>query len=333
MAYPESCFTGLIGIHGTCEPQAAMYWFDDIPGIDLAKLAQVAEAGAPTGEKLGMKLIESAARLMAADVEAIYDGQYKVTNSLVNGCSTCRFTGNYAAGPNNGIVIKNNADSMISQLLVDKLTVKVNSTGTYNLVLDDGTTEGQRVIPFDFEAGNEYEFTGLNYRTKSKTVKVYFQEADVLLSILSCPRSGSGCGCSGASKSVISDLQYTGMTNGLETQNAYGFIACAGVTCDAADLLCYVANSAPRMIGMALLYKSAELYFSTRLQSARNNKIVGTNTDDAKDDAAKYAKLYKEKLNGTGTRGVKDLVYTTLQNSGDVCVVCNAMLASAWATT
>lgn len=330
MAYPESCFTGLIGIHGTCEPQNAPYWLDDIPGIDLAKLASVAEANAPTGEKLGAKLIETAARMMAADVEAIYDGQYKVANTLVNGCSTCKFTTNYTAGVNNGTTIKNNSDSTIANLLLDKFTVKINNTGTFHMVIDDGLAP--RVIEHDFEAGTEYEFTNLNFRTRSKVIRLKFQEPEVLLAQLSCARSGSGCGCSG-SKTVISDLQYTGLTNDLETQNAFGFIPCAGIMCDAADLLCYVANSAPRMIGMALLYKSAELYFSTRLQATRNNKVVGTNTDDAKEDVSKYAKLYKDKLNGVGTRGVKDLVYTTLQNTGDVCVVCNAMLTTAWATT
>lgn len=330
MAYPETCFTGLIGIHGTCEPQNAPYWLDDIPGVDLSKLANVAEANAPTGEKLGMKLIETASRMMAADVEAIYDGQYKVANTLVNGCSTCKFTPNYSAGADNGILIKSNSDSTISNLLLERFSVQINNTGTFHIVIDDGIAP--RIIEHEFQAGTEYEFTGLNFRTRSKVIRLKFQEPEVLLAQLSCARTGTGCGCSG-SKTVVSDLQYTGMTSGNESQNAYGFIPCAGIMCDAADLLCYIANSAPRMIGMALLYKAAELYFSTRLQSTRNNKVVGTNTDDAKDDVKKYSKLYLDKLNGVGTRGVKDIVFTTLQQSADVCVVCNAMLSSAWATS
>lgn len=332
MATPEKCFSALVGIHGTCEtPEQAPYWLDDIPGIDIAKLANVAEQAAPTGEKLGLKLIDTAARMMAADVEAIYDGRYKVANTLVNGCSTCKFTDNYTSGPDNGIIIKNNSDSAIAVLLVDKLTVKINETGTFNVVISDGDSNNERVIPFDFEAGVEYEFTGLNYKSKQKTIRVKFLET-VAMAQLSCSRTGSGCGCSGA-RAVVSDLQYTGMTNGVETQNAFGFIPCAGITCDSSDLLCYVANSAPRMIGMALLYKSAELYFSYRLQATRNNKVVGTNTDDAKADVDKYKKLYTDKLNGVNTRGVKDLVFTTLQNTSDVCVVCNSLLATAWATT
>lgn len=332
MAYPENCFVQLVGIHGTCEPQQAMYWLDDIPGIDITKLANVAEASAPTGEKLAAKLLESAARMMIADVEAIYDAKYKVVSSLLNGCSVCKFTTTYATGPNNGIAVKYLGNSSLSKILIDKLTVKVNSTGTYHILIDDGVAENLRTIENEFTAGEEVEFVNLNYKTSQKKVKIYFQENDVLMAQLSCPRSGSGCGCSGASKVDTSDLQFIGMTNGAETQQAYGFIPCAGIVCDAADLLCFIANSAPRMVGMALMYKTAELYFNTRLQSARNNKTVGTMVEETKEDVKKYAKAYTDRLNGVGVSGIKDVVFTTLQAHPDDCVACNSLLGTAWAT-
>lgn len=330
MAYPEVCFTNLIGIRGVCEPKSGVYWLDDIPGIDLTRLANMAEQDAPTGEKLGIKLIESGARLMAADVEAIYDAQYKVSNTLVNGCSSCNWTGNYAAGPGKGILIKDNTVSDFSRLLLDKLTAKVNATGTFHIVIDDGAGN-TRIIENDFLANYEYEFINLNYTTKQKTVKVFLQEDTVGLAQLSCPR-GSGCGCNGSS-AVVSDLVYAGLTDGTESQQAYGFKPCAQIRCDADDVLCYVAHSAPRMIGMALLYKVAELFFTSVIQSNRNNKVVGTKIEDHKEDIAKYSGLYLEKLNGEGTRGVKDLVFTTLQNSSDVCIICNSLVATAWATS
>lgn len=330
MAYPESCFVDLIGIRGTCEPALGTYWVDDIPGIDLLKMAKVAEGDTATGEKLGIKLIESASRMMAADVEAIYDAQYKVQNQLVGGCSACTFTGTYVAGSQMGILIKNATTSSFSSLVIDKLIAKVNSTGTYHIIITDGVKSKE--IEQAFEAGVEYEIIGINFFTKLKSVKVYLQESDVPLAKLSCPRTGSGCGCGGTSTSANSDLVYTGLTAGVESQNAFGFMPCAFVRCDSEDLLCFVAHSAPRMIGMALLFKVAELYFNTRLQSARNNKITGLNVDDAKEDATRYGKLYKDKLNGVGTRGVKDLVFTTLQQTHDVCIVCNSMNGVAWAT-
>jgi hypothetical protein len=331
MAYPETCFTDLIAVRGICEPKTATYYLNDIPGIDLSKLAEVAETDTPTGKKLAEQLIESAARFMAADVEAIYDGQYKVENTLVSGCSTCTFTNNYAAGTQLGVLIKNNTESGFSRILVDKLTAKLNQTGTFNVVIDDGDAANQRVIEYPFEAGVEYDFQGLNYITRRKSVRIYVQEAGVPLAQLSCKRGGSGCGCSGAA-TVVSDLVYTGTLNGAEQQQAYGFQPCAMIICDAADLLCFVAHSAPRMIGMALLYKTAELYFETTLLANRNNKTVGTKTELVEEEAKRYNKLYRDKLDGTKTRGVKDLVFTTLQQTNDVCVICNSLLGTAWAT-
>jgi hypothetical protein len=331
MTYPELCFTDLVGVRGICEPAsvAPLYWVDDIPGIDLKRLAELAATDAPTGDKLGKKLIETAARFMAADVEAIYDAQYKVENMLVNGCSTCSFMTSFATGLQRGILIKDNTASTFSRLVLDKLITKVNATGEFTIVIDDGD-QILDIIHY-FEAGKEYEFTGLNFVSKRKQIRVYMNESNVPLAQLSCPRGGSGCGCSGKS-SVVSDLIFTGTYNGAESQQAYGFIPCAFIRCDAADLLCFIAHSAQRMIGMGLLYKVGELYFQTNLQSQRNNRTAGTNVDEAKEDAKRYAKLYLDKLNGNATRGIKDLVFTTLQQTSDACVVCNSMIGTAWAT-
>lgn len=330
MAYPEVCFQNLVGIRNTCTPQEAVYWVDDIPGIDISKLAQVAESGAPTGEKLGMKLIESAARYLVADTLAIYDGKFKVQNSLVAGCSNCSFLPTTATGSERGAMIKNNTTSGFSRLILNSFSVRLQSPGTFTIIIDDGTTTNRREIEHVFVDGEEYDFLNVNYSTKKKYIRLYFAESDAVLYQLSCPRSSSGCGCSGAS-SVVSDLVYTGLSGGVEVQNVYGFKPCAVISCDPDDLLCFVAHSAPRMIGMALLFKIAELYFETRLQTTRNNKVTGASSDDSKTEATRYSQLYMDKLTGKGTRGLKDLIFTTLGQVNDVCVVCDSALSTSWA--
>jgi hypothetical protein len=333
MPYPESCFTDLIGIRGICEPPGTtpLYWVDDIPGVSLENLAKIVNASAThTGKEWGFQLIERAARMMAADVEAIYDGTYKVENMLVNGCSSCTFLANYATGAERGVLIKNNTDSAFARLVIDKITAKVNDTGTFTIVIDDG--ESERLIPVDFEAGVILDIINVNYQTRRKEVRIYLLESNVPLAQLSCPRKTSGCGCSG--KSIVVDtLIYTGTAGGTESQQAYGFQPCAFIRCEADDLLCYTAHSAPRMIGMGLLYKVGELYFADRLHSTRNNRLGGTDNDTTEEEMKRYNKLYTDKLNGKGTRGVKDLVKTALGNVNDVCVVCDAKMGTAWATT
>lgn len=332
MAYPESCFSKLLGIKGICEPPAVspMFWLNDVPGIDVNRLAQLATTENRTGQQLGVDLIDTASRIMATDVEAIYDSQFKVQNTLVTGCSICTFLSNFAAGNQRGVMVKNNVTSSMSTLVMDKLQVKTNQTGTFTILIDDGDASNLREIIRDFEAGVVYEFTEVGYQTKRDRFRIYMME-NVSLPQLSCPKVGSGCGCGGAVTHVVNDLVYTGTLNGVEAAQAYGFIPCCYIRCDAADLLCFVAGSAPRMIGLALLYKTAELYFTEKYQSVRNNRVAGNNVDDAKEDVKKFAKLYTDKLNGTGSRGVKDLVFTTLSQTYDVCVVCNSLNSTAWA--
>lgn len=329
--YPEKCFSDLIGVRGICEPKSdVIYWLDDIPGISLDTLAKLANDKAPTGAKFADRIIESASRFVAADIEAIYDGGYKVEAMLVGGCSSCSFMNSYLAGTELGVMIKNNASSSLSELLLDKLTVKLNSTGTFTIVITDEVT--QKTIVHDFTALVEYEFVNINYSTKQKKIRVFIEEPEALLARVQCPTGGGGCGCSGKTR-VLSDLVYSGTSNGDESQNAYGFLPCAMIRCQAEDVLCFVAKSAPRMVGMALLYKTAEIYFAENFLSQRNNKVAGFNPEEKNLESAKYLKLYTDKLIGKGTRGVKDIVLTTLQNTPDVCISCTALNSTAWAST
>ena len=330
--YPESCFSDLIGVRGVCEPKAgAKYWLDDLPGFSLQKLAKLAEDNQLTGENFARNIISAASRIMSADVEAIYDASYKVESMLVQGCSACTFKGNYLNGNQLGVTVKNNTSSAFSVLVIDKLTMKLNSTGLFTVVIDDGVAP--RSIPIEFEAGVVIDGENLNYRTKQKKVRIYIAESDALLAQVSCPNNSSGCGCSGKTKHVVTDLIYTGTAGGNEQQQAYGFQPCAFVTCDPSDLLCFVAKSAPNMVGLALLYKAGEIYFNHNMLATRNNRIAGLDNEEKERENNKYTKLYTDKLVGKGTRGVKDIVFSTLQNSTDVCVVCNSLNSTAWAIT
>lgn len=333
MSYPTTCLTKHVGLRGKCEnpSEEPAFFLDSIPGLDIGKLAQLATPDVPTGADLGDRLIEDAGKMMLADLEAVYDGRYKVLNTLVAGCSICTFGGTYLAGNERGTMVKNNSFSSYATSVIDKLTAKINATGTYTIVITDDTGTNERLIPWDFEAGVVYEFREIGFTFREPKARIFMLEPGVPLAKLSCPSTGSGCGCTTKRAHVDTDLVYTGTVDGAETQQAYGFLPCAYIKCDPSDLLCFLVNSAPNMMGLALLYKAAELYWNTRLASDRNNKIAGTNVDYVTEQAKKYGKLYLDKLNGNNTRGLKDLVFTTLQGVNDACVVCNSMMQTGWA--
>lgn len=332
--YPDVCFSSLVGVRGTCEPKSIppAFWVDDVPGIDLSRLAQVANADAPSGALLGVKLLQSAARYLASDVETIYDGKFRIETNLVNGCSACRYMGSNVAGTELGMRVENLASSNYSSLLIDKLSAQVGATGTFHVVIDDGSDDNVRSIEYDFVSGERIDFVNLGYKTRAKKVRIYLDEPGVPLPQLSCPSTGKNCGCSGR-PAVVEMLVYGGTNNSANSQQAYGFLPCAAIVCDGADLLCAMAKVAPRTMGMALLAKFAELYYTEVQLSTRINRVVSNSTDDKVDEAKKYAKVYASRLaGGGGVRGVKDVVFDSLKNLRDACVICDTLIGTQWAT-
>lgn len=319
----------LVGIKGVCEPKAgAIFWLNDTPGIKVENLAQLADQDNPTGKKFGESIIERAARLLIADIEGIMGSGYQVAQSITTGCSTCAFTNLFSTGVGLGVVVKNNSGSQYSNMVIDSLLVRINNTGTYTIVLDDGLTTKE--IPYSFTALEEVEFRGVNFRTEQKRVRIYFKEVGVQLSQLLCTPE-KGCGCSGGSKNDHT-ITFAGTQGGTDQALGYGFIPCANIVCDSELLMCNLAKAAPRLMGLTLLLKASELYFAENVLSTRNNRVASMQVEEKDDAAASYRKSYQERLQGKGVRGVKDAVLSVLKNQTDRCIICDNIIRTAWAT-
>jgi hypothetical protein len=231
------------------------------------------------------------------------------------------------------VLVRDHTRSAFATLQIEVLHARLNQSGVFNILLDDGNPDNLTAIEHEFVAGKEYEFKGIGYETRERQVKIYLEEAGIPLAVLrGHHNSTSGCGCSGK-RAAVDGLTYTGLDNGLETTTAYGFIPCAFIKCNPDHLTCWLAKTAPRMIGMALLYKAAATYFLQAQLSTRNNRTAGLSVDDKKAEAARYEGLYQAKLMGKGTRGLNDLVATSLGEVRDACVICDALLQTAWAKT
>ncbi len=236
------------------------------------------------------------------------------------------------AGNELGTRVENLAGSNYSSLLIDKLTAQVGATGTFHVVLDDGSADNVRSIEWDFVSGEQVDFVNVGYKTRAKKVRIYLEEPGVPLPQLSCPNSGKNCGCSGR-PAVVETLVYGGTNNGANSQQAYGFLPCAAIVCDGADLLCAMAKVAPRTMALALLAKFAELYYTEIPMSTRINRVVSNSTDDKVEESQRYRKIYANRLSGDrSNRGVKDVVFDSLKNLRDACVICDTMIGTQWAT-
>lgn len=325
------CLSSLVGIKELCAENATtpLFWLDDGEGIDRTALSQVAKQSVSSGKQFGNEIIESASRFLMADIESLIPKGYSIKSSLNSFCNVCTYTSLNSSQALTGVVVKNISTSKNAYLSIDSLKVMIASTGTYNIVLDDGITP--KIIEHTFTAGTEVVITNINFKTSSKYVKIYFEEEGVLVNALSCPVSKS-CGCSGRRADSSSDITVKGLLNDAEFTTQYGFIPCASVVCSLDNVICNVVNQQPRLFGLALFYRSAARYFSEFEVTQRLNGNASYDKEEKKALADHYMFLYYERLRGSeNVKGIADNMSSVLNSINDPCVECIRPTSTAWA--
>ena len=324
------CISNLVGLKELCTADSIQpyFWLDDAQGIDRTALAQLAKPSNGSGKAFGNEIIESAARFLMTDIETLIPKGYSIKSSLNSFCNVCTYTGMTSSASNTGIIVKNLSTSPNGSLSIDSLKVMIASTGTYTIVLDDGIAPKQ--IPYEFTAGTEVIITNINFKTSSKSVKIYFLEAGVLINALNCPTTKS-CGCSG-STAQSKDLSVKGLLSGGEFTTQYGFIPCASVVCSMDGIICQVVNQQPRLFGLALFYRSVARIYQEVGVTQRLNGFASFSKEEKQALADEYMSLYYERLNGSGNiKGISDNMGAALNSLNDPCVECLRPTAIAWA--
>jgi hypothetical protein len=324
------CIQNLVGLKELCSEATVQpyFWLDDAQGIDRTSLAALAKPSNGSGKIFGNEIIESAARFLMADIETLIPKGYSIKSSLNSFCNTCTYTAVTSSSPLTGVIVKNLSTSPNGSLSIDSLKVMIASTGTYTIVLDDSIAPKQ--ISYDFTAGTEVIITNINFKTSSKSVKIYFLEEGVLVNALNCPTTKS-CGCSG-STAQSKDLSVKGLLNDAEFTTQYGFIPCASVVCSMDGIICQVVNTQPRLFGLAMFYRSVARIYQEVEVTTRLNMMASFSKEEKKALADEYMSLYYERLNGSGNvKGIADNMAAALNSLNDPCVDCTRPTAIAWA--
>lgn len=330
------CITDLVSIKNLTEnAPEPLFWLDDLEGIDRETLAQITKPtsieSTKEGRQFGLSIIESASRLLMADIESLIPKGYSIKSSLNSFCNTCTYTNISSGEEKTGIVVKNVSTSKNTKLSIDSLKVMTGSTGDYTIVLDDGSDP--KVIEGSFTAGIEKIITGINFKTSEKLVKIYFQEEGVLATALSCPTTKS-CGCSGRKADSSSDVTVKGLLDDAEFTTQYGFVPCASVICSLDNIICSIVDQQPRLFGLTLLYRSAARYFSEFQVTQRNNRNASFNEDEKTELSEHYMNLYYERLRGSeNVKGINDNMAAALNNLNDACVTCERKQSIGWAVS
>lgn len=325
------CLKDLVNIRELCTEDAAqpLFWLDDAEAIDRISLSELSKASNGSGKSFGLAAIETASRMMMADIETLVPKGYTIKASLNSFCNTCTYTGLSSGAAFTGVIVKNLSTSTNGYLSIDSLKVMIQSSGAYTIVLDDGIVPKQ--IAHTFTAGTEAVFTNINFKTTSKSVKIYFLEAGVLVTALNCPTTKS-CGCSG-STAQSKDLSVTGLLSGVEFATQYAFIPCASVVCSLDSIMCNIINQQPKLFALALFYRSAAKVFAEVSVTERNNRMASFSKEEKQDLADHYMALYYERLRGSeNVKGISDNMAAALNNLKDDCIECSRMVTTAWAT-
>ena len=324
------CLSNLVGLKELCTDTntTPLFWIDDAEGLDRLSLAQLAKPSNGSGKAFAETVIDYSSRQMIADIETIIPKGYTIKSSLNSFCNNCTYTALSSSTTKTGIIVKNISVSKNAYLSIDSLKVMVASSGTYNVVLDDGIEP--KMIEHDFTAGTEVILTNINFKTTASQVKVYFNEAGVSVTALNCPTTKS-CGCSGSQQSK--DLTVKGLLNNAEYTTQYGFIPCASIVCSLDNIICQVINYQPRLFALALFYRSTARIFSETITTERNNVMASFSKDEKAAMADRYMALYYERLNGSGNvKGIGDNLAAVLNNLKDPCIDCARGVTVSWAT-
>jgi hypothetical protein len=324
------CLSNLVGLKELCidTNTTPLFWLDDAESIDREALSQLAKPSNGSGKAFAESIIDFSSRQMIADIETIIPKGYTIKSSLNSFCNTCTYTGLSSSTAKTGIIVKNISTSKNAYLSIDSLKVMIASTGTYNIVLDDGIAP--KMISHAFTSGTEVILTNINFKTTAASVKIYFNEAGVNVTALNCPTTKS-CGCSGSVQSR--DLTVKGLLNNAEFTTQYGFIPCASVVCSIDNIICQIINYQPRLFALALFYRSTARYFGEFATTQRNNENASFKKDDKLALADRYMALYYERLNGSGNvKGISDNMAAVLNNLRDPCIDCARGGTVSWAT-
>lgn len=329
-----NCLSKLVSLKSECNAGSTLFYLDDAEGISETMLAQIAGVRAHSGKNQAIEIIESAARIMSADVEGLIPSRYRIQTNLAQICNSNKFSffTAPASASGTGIIVKNTSVSGFSKLSIDELTIRTTSAGTFTLKITDG--KSVREIPLVFDGTNDLKVSGVAYTTTEKSVKIYFDNPDISLSMIE-PNSSDGCGCGSANAATKNSVVIGGLHNGIEGPSQYGILPCATVSCSPERVICQLVEHAPRLAGLALFYLSASKVFELATSTEeRINRSASFRKESKKDMAAYYYRLYRERLSGdtrNNILGLTQSISSILSGMRDACVVCESPVGVAWA--
>lgn len=331
----DNCLADCLQIRTLCECQDCnenYYLNDFVPSIRLSWFSDLATEEHGTGAALAKQLIKGAEIAVLSDIMQANIQGVGINRALKSDCSKCNFTSVYTK--DTGLIVEAIHSSDLNQLVIPKLSFQTDFTGTANLIICDPNDNNTVLFtaPVQLVTGVPQNVTLNNNPFDVGKVLIKFDNPEIGLSNINCPKSGCNC-----NKKKPQGVRFLGYVNGMQNSQQYGFVPCVNLTCNPDNLICTVLSNMKPIVAKAIAYKvSISLYEMMCVSTTWKETQLNIDTAKVESNIETLMGLYREIIFGSkaayqfaGTSGiVKTIQQTAKTMTKDHCIVCNARMYS-----
>jgi len=297
-----ACITDFITYRGSDVTPSSGLYVNDLYGVNLSKMDAVANTDyVDVREFIYRKIVMSIA-YVAVELKR-YAMPYFKMNSVVGHYLGGKFDEDLeyhdAVAADRGIRI-DIAETALSQIVINRVTIRANTAGIYNVVVKDGTDTTN--YPITLVAGAE-EDVEINQYCDTKRVYI------TVNNIAGSKGDANMDCCSG-----YNILDVTGWNGTKVSSHHYGVRADVTVICNPGNLFCMVKD----FLAYSVLYRFGIELANEALETDRFNYFSMVTRDDIKDLRESYMEDYKNEM-----ETVARTLPVFLRKLDDYCIICN----------
>ena len=297
-----ACITDFITYRGSDVTPTSGLYVNDLYGVNLSKMDAVANTDYEDVREFILRKIVMAIAYVAVELKR-YAMPYFKMNSVIGHYLGGKFdedlTYHPAVAADRGVRIQI-AETTLSQIVINRVTIRSNSVGAFNVVVTDGTDTTN--YPVTLVAGAE-EDVEINQYCDTKNVYVTVNNI----------AGAEGKACMGCAPDY--DILSVNGWDGTNTSSShYGVKADVTIICNPGNMFCIVKD----FLAYSVLYRFGIELANEALETDRFNYFSMVNRDDIKDLRESYMEDYNKEM-----ETVARTLPVLLRKLDNPCIECN----------
>ena len=276
-----SCVDEFITYRGSGITPTSGLYVNDLYGMNISKADAIANTDYASGiefiiTKIGIAIVRVATELKR------YAMPYFKLNSVIGHYVGGKFDEDLeyhsAVAADRGVRI-DITESVLSQIIINRVTILADTNGVFNVVVKDG------------EETTNYPVTLIAKEEQDVEINYYCEQKRVFVTVnnIAGAEGSAKISCCGSGYDVLSVTGWTG--TGVSSHH-YGIRADVTVICNPVDLFCIIKD----FVAFAVLYKFGVEMANEALETDRFNYFSLVNRDDIIELRERYVLDYKEEM-------------------------------------